>query len=91
MLTGRPAYYGLKTLIEKLDKFTSAEKLAEGHYRFMVGGKSIYVLWGSGKIPEEIIGEVLITDIYGKETRTDSSAISLTESPIFVESIGITD
>ena len=26
----RPAYYALKTLIQKLDKFTSAEKLAEG-------------------------------------------------------------
>jgi len=81
----RPAYYGLKTLIEKLDKFTSAEKLAEGQYRFTVEGKAIYVLWGSSKIPEEITGEVLVTDIYGKETRTNSSAISLTESPIFVE------
>ena len=85
MLTGRPAYYGLKTLIEKLDKFTSAEKLAEGHYRFTVGGKTVYVLWGSGEIPEEIRGEVLVIDIYGEETRTDSSAIELTESPIFVE------
>lgn len=81
-----PAYYGLKTLIEKLYKFTSTEKLAEGQYRFMVEGKAIYVLWGSGEIPAEITGEVLVTDIYGKETRTDSSAISLTESPIFIES-----
>ncbi|MBA7711590.1 hypothetical protein ES703_120556 [subsurface metagenome] len=75
----------MKTLIEKLDKFTSAEKLAEGRYRFMVEGKAIYVLWGSGEIPEEITGEVLVTDIYGQETRTDSPAIKLTESPIFVE------
>ena len=81
----RPGSYGLKTLIEKLDKFTSAEKLAEGQYKFMVEGKAIYVLWGSGEIPEEITGEVLVTDIYSKETRTDSSAIKLTESPIFVE------
>lgn len=87
----RTAYYGLKTLIEKLDKFTSAEKLAEGQYRFVVEGKTIYVLWGAGKIPEEITGEVLVTDIYGNETRMNSSAINLTESPIFVESIGITD
>jgi len=54
MLTGRPAYYVLKTLITKLDRFTSAEELAEGQYRFTVEGKAIYVLWGSGKIPEEI-------------------------------------
>ena len=72
-------------MIEKLDRFTSAEKLAEGQYRFMVEGKAIYVLWGSGEIPGEIAGEALITDIYGKETRTDSSAIKLTESPIFIE------
>jgi hypothetical protein len=85
MLTGRPAYYVLKSLIAKLDKFTSAEKLAEGQYKFMVEGKAIYVLWGSGEIPEEITGEVLVTDIYGEETRTDSSVIKLTESPIFIE------
>lgn len=80
-----PAYYALKTLISKLDKFTSAEKLAEGQYRFTVEGKTIYVLWGSGKIPTEMTGEVLVTNIYGEETRMNSSAISLTESPIFVE------
>jgi len=65
----RPAYYGLKALIEKLDRFTSAENLAEGQYRFVVEGKTIYVLWGSDEIPKEIIGEVLVTDIYGQETR----------------------
>jgi len=81
----RPAYYALKTLIEKLDKFTTAEKLAEGQYKFMVEGKAIYVFWGAGEIPAEITGEVLVTDIYGKETRTDSAAIKLTESPIFVK------
>ncbi len=81
----RPAYYALKTLISKLEAFTSAEKLAEGRYKFMVEGKAIYVLWGSGKIPEEITGEVLVTDIYGKELSTNISAINLTESPIFIE------
>ncbi len=43
------------------------------------------ILWGSGKIPEEVTGEVLVTDIYGKETRTNSLAVNLTEGPIFVE------
>lgn len=83
----RPAYYALETLISKMNAFTSAEKLAEGQYRFMVEGKAIYVLWGSGKPTDEITGEVLVTDSYGKETRTSSSAINLGESPIFVENI----
>ena len=72
----RPVYYGLKTLIEKL---------AEEQCRFIVEGKAIYILRGSGEIPAEITGEVLITDIYGEETRINSSVINLTESPIFVE------
>jgi hypothetical protein len=87
----RPAYHALKTMISKLDGFTSGEKLAEGQYKFMVEGEAIYVLWGSGKIPEEIAGEVLVTDIYGKETSADASTINLTESPIFVESTHVND
>lgn len=87
----RPAYHALKTMISKLDGFASGEKLAEGQYKFMVEGEAIYVLWGSGKIPEEIAGEVLVTDICGKETSTDASTINLTESPIFVESTHVND
>jgi len=81
----RPAYDALKTLIQKVESFTSVEKLTEDQYKFAVSGKTVYVLWGSGEIPKEITGEVLVTDIYGQETRTDSSAIKLTESLIFVE------
>ncbi len=81
----RPAYYALKTLIQEVDDFTSAEKLAEGQYKFVVGKRTIYVLWDPGKIPEEITGEVLVTDLYGQETKMDSLSINLTESPIFVE------
>jgi hypothetical protein len=81
----RPGYYALKTMVSKLDPFTSVEKLTEGQYKFMVDGEPVYVLWGSGKIPEEITGEVLITDIYGEESRINSMTINLTDSPIFVE------
>jgi hypothetical protein len=83
----RPAYYALRTLISKLGAFTSAEKLGEGQYKFAVGERIVYVLWGTGKIPEEITGEVLVTDIYGKEVRADASTITLTQSPIFIESV----
>jgi len=56
-----------------------------------VEGEAIYVLWGSGNIPEEVAGEVLVIDIYGKETNTDVPTINLTESPIFVESTHVND
>jgi len=81
----KPAYYALKALISKLDEFTSAEKLAYGQYRFTAGGKAIYVLWGQAGIPEEIAGEVLVTDIYGGETKMPASALKVSDSPIFVE------
>jgi len=37
------------------------------------------------EIPEEITGEVLITNIYGETKRINSSEINLTESPMFIE------
>jgi len=83
----RPAYHALETLILKIDTFTSAEKLAIGQYRFQVEGKEIFVLWGSGKIPDELKGEVSVTDIYSKEIKSTTSAIILKESPIFVEKV----
>jgi hypothetical protein len=83
---GRPAYYAMQTLIRKLDGFASAERLADGQYKFSVGDRTIYVLWGSGGLPPEIAGDVAITDIYGEETTATSETVILTGSPIFVES-----
>ena len=87
----RPAYHTLKTLVQQLEGFSSVKKLAKGQYRFAVDERVVYVLWGTGKFPDEVTGDVLVTDIYGEEARTASSAISLSESPIFVENIRITD
>jgi len=81
----RPAYHALETMISKLDGFTSAEKLAEGQYRFAVGDRTVYVLWGAGKVPDEITGKVLVTDIYGREGQVNAAAITLTDNPIFIE------
>ena len=92
-LTTRPqgqrkkAFDAFKTMVEKIDYFTSVNKISEKQYKFTVEGNPIYVLWGSGSVPEEITGEVLVTDIYGEETTIDSSEITLTERPIFIESI----
>ena len=88
LITGqdkRPGYHALKTLVLKLDRFTSAVKIAEGQYKFMVNGKPVYIIWGSGQLPGEINGEVIITDIYGEETTAGSSAIEPTDSPVFIE------
>ena len=81
----RPAYYALETLIEKIDCFTSVEKLADGRYKFVVENRPVYVLWGAGSVPSEITGTITVTDIYGSEALLDASQITLSDSPIFIE------
>ncbi|MDO8736438.1 MAG: hypothetical protein Q7K29_05075 [Thermoleophilia bacterium] len=77
-------FYAFKTMVEKLDYFDSAEKLAEGQYRFSVDGRSVYVLWGSQPLPEEISGTVTLTDINGMQKETEAGNIILTETPVFI-------
>ena len=81
----RPAYYAMVTMMRKLEYFTSAEKFSEGRFRFTVGGKNVYVMWGPGALPAEVAGDLIVTDIYGKETRTSNSTINLTQNLVFVE------
>ncbi len=97
-LTTRPqgkkkkAFYAFKTMVSKLDYFTSVKKISESQYKFIINGNPVYVLWGSGSIPEEIAGALKVTDIYGNETQMDTSDLDLGNSPIFVEMmLSITD
>jgi hypothetical protein len=85
--TGRkkPAYYAMRTLMEKLDYFASVTKLTDGQYKFIVNDEPVYVLWGSGSIPSEITGVVKVTDISGSEQQMNALEIILSDSPIFVE------
>jgi hypothetical protein len=79
----RPAYYAVETMINKLNGFTEAEELGTGSYRFRTGERTVYVLWGSSAVPQEITGQVLVTNIYGQEAITDNPVA--TDSPIFIE------
>jgi hypothetical protein len=81
----RPAYHALVTMMKKLELFTAAKKLSEGRFQFTVGGKTVYVMWGSGALPAEVAGELTVTDIYGTETKINSSALNLTHNLVFVE------
>ncbi|MFQ5816208.1 MAG: hypothetical protein ACE5G7_06900 [Candidatus Hydrothermarchaeaceae archaeon] len=78
-------FYAFRTMVEKIDYFTEVEKMAVGQYKFTVDGASVYVLWGSGSLPQEIAGKVRVTDINGNEKDVDASSVVLTGSPIFVE------
>jgi len=55
--------------------------------RFIEDDRVIYVLWGKGKLPSEIKGEVRLTDISGNEEIITPESIRLTSSPVFIEII----
>jgi hypothetical protein len=78
-------YYALKTLVSKIDYFESCEKLAEGQFKFLVNGTAVYVLWGENNISEEIVGQILLTDVSGSESILDADELILTEKPVFIE------
>lgn len=75
----------LKTVASKISGFSDVFKIADGQYKFTVGGKNVYALW-SGTSPNEISGQVKITDIRGQERLMDTTEIPLSaDQPIFLE------
>ena len=82
-------YYAYQTLINKLEGFSSLEKLDDEQYKFSFSDKNpVYILWcstGSCSLPLEISGMIKVTDYLGNEIEKDANQIVLTESPVFVE------
>lgn len=80
-------FYAFKTMVAKIDYFDSVEKLGEGQYKFLIGGRAVYVLWGGQPLPAEMAGRVRETDIYGATKEVDAAGISLTGAPIYLEKL----
>lgn len=89
----KSAFYSYKTMIDKVDYFTSVSELAEGQYKYTFSDNDpVYVLWcdsGTVTLPEEILdlGRVTVTDYQGNELTKQASEIILTEiqTPVFIE------
>jgi hypothetical protein len=77
--------YVQKLLQAKLGGFTSAEKIADGQYRFRVGGSDVWVVWNGMPLS----GMVKATDMWGNETAAQASALHPTSSaPLILEVVG---
>lgn len=75
----------LKTIASKIEGFSRVEKIADSQYKFTIGNKTIYTLW-AGTLPDEISGNVKVTDIKGQEQLMDAAEIKLNaDQPIFIE------
>lgn len=78
-------FYAYKTLVDKIDYYDLVQKLGEGQYRFSIGDRTVYVLWGSLPLPGEIKGKIKVTDIYGQEREAQAESLALTDAPVYVE------
>ncbi|MFC1638500.1 hypothetical protein ACFL2R_03685, partial [Patescibacteria group bacterium] len=88
-------------LIDKLNNFDEIKVIKDGYrenlsghqgstslvgqYKFIDDDRVVYVLWGRYMIPEEIQGDVVVTDIYGDTSNMKSDEIIVNDSVIFVE------
>lgn len=85
----KPSFFGLQTLVRKIGDNLGVEFLGPGRYRVLLPeGKSLYVFWAEGansEIRDLLTGQVLVTEISGKETTLPARELKLSEHPIFVE------
>ena len=80
----KPGYYAFKTLVDLIGRFESVEKLEGSCYKFVVEGREVYVVWGDGRLPQELAGEVCVVDVYGSTSKVDASSIAISDKPLFV-------
>lgn len=70
-----------ETLVEHLGGWS----VDKGSYRFTLGERTLYALWGDVPIPAGLPESVEVTDIRGERRTLDRASLVLSDSPIFVE------
>lgn len=88
----RPAFSTYQLMVQKLDGFTAVERINLGEgistFRFSVRSGSVVVLWAD---KDKIVnvagtaGDVSVTDILGRPSRSSAGAIPVSTSPLFIE------
>lgn len=76
-------YDAFETMVDKLDGFTSVEKI-RGDLFVFEGEKTVYVSWGTAP---ELNGELLVTHWDGTSETVDASALELGDEPVYIEEL----
>jgi len=71
----------MSTLFKNFDK---VEKINEGCYEFDINNSTLYVVWFSGELPDDLTGKVYVSDIYGNVEETNADSIILSETPVYM-------
>ncbi len=70
--------------VKVISEQVSGWYIEEGQYKFSIGGKTVFALFGRGALPAEIVGQVTVIDIDGAETVMEAAKVRLSDSPIFI-------
>jgi hypothetical protein len=86
----KPSFEAYKTMIKRVDRFTTVQQLAAGQFIYSFADKTpVYLLWRDGAdvpIPASLGQVIRVTDHLGVERGDQASKLALTESPVFVQS-----
>lgn len=81
-------FHAYQTTSSLIDFFTGGQVVeytsTAGALSFTVGVREVFVLWGNADVPEDLSGTVEVTDVTGKAQAMPASALTLTDSPVFV-------
>lgn len=81
----RAFFTTLQAMAEVLDGFSAVEEIAQGHYQFTVGDRTVYALW-NGSLPLDLRGQTLtVVGIDGEEQTVKANDLELSEdTPVLV-------
>jgi len=76
----------IQEMIEEGEYPNSVEyiKIPVGQYKFIIDEGAYYILWGESELPEEIMGDVCVTDIFDHTVYMRSNEVTLGREPIYL-------
>ena len=83
--TQKQVYNTFAALIKKLDNFSSAQEVSDGHYEFAVGKKTIHVFMKAMDLPKDVQGDVMRMDFNGTVKKEKTFNVASADLPAVIE------
>jgi hypothetical protein len=93
-LNPKPIFFSYQLMISKLDGFSKAEKITSSPsnlFRFVVTNRPVFVAWsdtGASNVSLGI-GQVKVSDVFGRVRVEDSNKLIVTQVPVFIETTDV--
>jgi len=83
----RPAYFTLRALIAKLDNYSSAKEVSDGHYEFAISEKTIHAFMKAMDLPKGLQGDVIQLDYNGTVRKEKMFNVVSADLPAVIEKV----